>query len=234
LKTRQILFFLLISFLFVTSCQTVKSIRSIDQVYKTSTVKNIKDIGRLIPATEVLNRDIAGVAIYELGMYLIYLDTEKPKSLARQLPKEKRIHAEEEIKKLIFTIREQIKKVYYLNADFNIRNICIQAMFRVPEDDTFTFIQEVLAQGDQSSFMTLMKLLQTYPEQLNKHKEILKPGLLSLLSKSTMPLTAEIITTLSFIKNDSSITDALVNYSGITNDSFIKALISSILKGKDT
>ena len=86
------------SLFFIFSCRTIKPIRTLKEVESAYRRRiNFEEIERLKEATMVIDRDVAGLSVYYLGLYLEDINTTAIKKMKRKLPKNLRSNAKEEI-----------------------------------------------------------------------------------------------------------------------------------------
>ena len=217
---------LLIIFSLFFSCQETVKFHTLDDAQKSSKHYDLKQIEPFLESTGSANRDIAAVSIFTLGSYLEILHKE-PRGLDRKI-------TAEQTKDLITRISDQLKKTYTLNTDFNLKCLCVQAISRVNDDDSFKFLLEALKDTDVLIYELAVTKLTTYADDPNYNFSPVVSTLESILEQNndmkirySLPLFQKL-----FKKNEAAaekLKISLQNYIQITENNNLKIICERLL-----
>ena len=145
---KKIISFTSLLFIFI-SCATPASLHfhsDVKQAYERNQLRDIKLL--METSSQEGNRDLIAASVYYLGLYLRDLSNNKRRIVLKETTQEK----------VVLLIFEHLKKVYLISSDFNIKNLCLQAISHHNKKETIRFLLEVLKSDKEPNSVTLQAL----------------------------------------------------------------------------
>jgi hypothetical protein len=240
LKAFLISFFSLLTFsLLSISCASDRQIRTLKEAHEAFHGLDMSVIDPLLDASLVINRDIQMSALGSLDQYVERIIANQA-SLEEQLKKVKdaklKINLEKENQKLsnyLAKIQRQLQRLFALSSDFNVKNLCLISLARIPSQDTVDFLTSALSDTESTTVELTLKELRPFLNDADHYSlsASLTPTL-SLFSKSDFPLFNVALSNLCLYPPSPVISNALRSYRDLTTDKHKTALLDAHLNPK--
>ncbi len=206
----------------LTSCASGKVIRTLKEARQGYLRNDYKRLDPLLDATSQINRDIQAAAISSLTSYLddlLEYDFKRGK-----MPRET-------VEDLIKLITRQFRNLYALSTDFNIKNLCLESLARIPSQETADFLTQVLSESEETSKELALKHLRPFLSDAKYKTENSLAPTLDVFSKSDLPVFQTALSNLLLYPPNERTYTALKNSLGLTQDPIRKALLDPCLSG---
>ncbi len=219
----------------LVSCATDRQIRTLKEAHEAFRPNDYTVINPLLDAVVAINRDVQMSALSSLDQYVIRL-LDKIEWLNEQKENAKdpklKVSLEAESQKLsgyLATIQRQLQRLFALSSDFNVKNLCLVTLARVPTQETVDFLTTALNEPDSTVIEQALKELRPFlmdAEHFNMNAS-LQPTL-SLFSKSDYPVFNVALSNLLLYPVTPIITSAFSSYRSLTTDASKSALLDAL------
>ncbi|HMB00748.1 MAG TPA: hypothetical protein VKS21_07150 [Spirochaetota bacterium] len=199
-----------IFFTTVFSCRTAEQLRDLDSCRKAYRSRKLEAIERLRQAAGSENRDLANAAVYYLGRYLDILQT---------------MRAEEDISAAVFKkkqneIYNRLLKLNDIHTNFNLKNLLLLGITKVPKQETVDFLIDVLEGREETQLELALYALRPYITNADyKTEKAVKPTG-RILSWASAPVTIAAVENL-LLFNQEEAALAVSNYLSVNPDDYL-------------
>ncbi len=217
-------FFYLLLFISCTKNSTLRFYLDIRSAYDQW---DLSDVDRLFEVSLQNNRDLTAASVYYLGLCLRDL------SLGKGTTKRNLKLNTKEKKTFILKIKNHLKRLYSINNDFNIRNLCVVSIAYHQDQETIDFLNKNLSSHlEESTIEVALKSLRDFilDKKHDTSKTILST--LKLISKENNALFHQALYNLTLYPPNEQIDNGLANYLKINEGTYRSLFVKKAMDNR--